>query len=124
MLALVIVAVRQRARSRAFLALGGLLLAQIALGAANVWLGKHAGLILAHLTLGTIVWGTAVYAWTTLMPVPAPRSEPRPPRRARDRRRPPEPLMESTTAKAPNLVRPASGAAAGSSSRTCATTSR
>ena len=39
-------------------------------------LGKHAGLILAHLTLGTIVWGTAVYAWTTLMPVPAPRSHP------------------------------------------------
>ena len=74
-LALVIVAIRQRARSRAFVALGGLLLAQIALGAANVWLGKHAGLILAHLTLGTIVWGTAVYAWTTLMPVHAPRSE-------------------------------------------------
>ncbi len=74
-LALVIVAIRRRAPSRAFLALGGLLVAQIALGAANVWLGKHAGLILAHLTLGTIVWATAVYAWTTLMPVPAPRSE-------------------------------------------------
>jgi heme A synthase len=74
--ALVIVAVRRRAPSRSFLALGGLLVAQIALGAANVWLGKHAGLILAHLTLGTIVWATAVYACTTLMPVPAPRSQP------------------------------------------------
>ena len=75
-LALVLVALRQRAPSRSFRALGLLVLAQIALGAANVWLGKHAGLILAHLTLGTIVWATAVYAWTTLMPVPAPRSAP------------------------------------------------
>ena len=74
-LALVIAAFRRRAPSRSFLALGGLVAAQIALGAANVWLGKHAGLILAHLTLGTIVWATAVYAWTTLMPVPAPRSQ-------------------------------------------------
>jgi heme A synthase len=74
-LALVTVAVRERAGSRAFRVLGGLVALQILLGAANVWLGKHAGLILAHLTLGTIVWGTAVYAWTTLMPVPAPRSE-------------------------------------------------
>ena len=75
-LALVIVAIRRRAPSRSFAALGALVAAQIALGAANVWLGKHAGLILAHLTLGTIVWATAVYAWTTLMPVPAPRSAP------------------------------------------------
>ena len=74
--ALVAVAIRQRAESRSFRVLGGLVALQILLGAANVWLGKHAGLILAHLTLGTIVWGTAVYAWTTLMPVPAPRSEP------------------------------------------------
>ncbi|HXH83818.1 MAG TPA: COX15/CtaA family protein [Candidatus Tectomicrobia bacterium] len=73
-LALVIVAVRRKAPSRSFVALGGLVAAQILLGAANVWLGKHAGLILAHLTLGTIVWATAVYAWTTLMPVPAPTS--------------------------------------------------
>ena len=61
-LALVAVAIRQRAPSRSFLALGGLVAAQILLGAANVWLGKHAGLILAHLTLGTLVWATAVYA--------------------------------------------------------------
>jgi heme A synthase len=74
-LLVVIVAVRERASSRAFRTLGGLVVLQILLGAANVWLGKHAGLILAHLTLGTIVWATAVYAWTTLMPVPAPRSE-------------------------------------------------
>jgi len=75
-LGLVAVAIRQRAPSRSFVVLGVLLACQILLGAANVWLGKHAGLILAHLTLGTIVWATAVYAWTTLMPVPAPRPEP------------------------------------------------
>ena len=108
-IALVVVAIRQRAPSRSFLALGGLLVAQIALGAANVWLGKHAGLILAHLTLGTLVWATAVYAWTTLMPVPAPRSQPV--RRAEPRHRLDD-LMESTTAKAPNLVRPAGGTSA------------
>jgi heme A synthase len=75
-LALVVIALRERVSSRSFRALGLLVIAQIALGAANVWLGKHAGLILAHLTLGTIVWATAVYAWTTLMPVPAPRPAP------------------------------------------------
>lgn len=74
-LALVAVAVRQRAGSRAFGVLGGLLVAQIVLGAANVWLGKHAGLIIGHLALGTAVWATSVYAYTTLMAVPAPARE-------------------------------------------------
>ena len=69
-LALVIASVRRRA-GRAFPALGALLAGQILLGAANVWLGKHAGLILGHLALGTAVWATSVYALTTLMPVPA-----------------------------------------------------
>lgn len=72
--ALVAIALRQHVRSRSFQILGGLLAAQILLGALNVWLGKHAGLIVGHLALGTIVWGTAVYAGTTLMAVPAPRS--------------------------------------------------
>jgi heme A synthase len=71
-LALVIVAFRTRAPTRAFGVLGLLVLGQILLGAANVWLGKHAGLILAHLTLGTLVWATAVYGATRLMAVPAP----------------------------------------------------
>jgi heme A synthase len=79
-LALVALAARRGARSRAFPALGGLLVCQILLGAANVWLGKHAGLILGHLALGTAVWATSVYAYTTLMAVPAPASE-RVPRR-------------------------------------------
>lgn len=73
--ALVAVAVRTRAPSRAFVALGGLVAAQVLLGAANVWFGKHAGLIVGHLALGTIVWATAVYAYTTLMAVPAPARE-------------------------------------------------
>jgi heme A synthase len=71
-IALVAVAIRQRAPSRSFAAVGGLVAAQILLGAANVWFGKHAGLILAHLSLGTIVWATIVYANTTLMRIPAP----------------------------------------------------
>mgnify|MGYP000182661725 CR=1 FL=1 len=86
-LALVIVAVRGGARSRAFPALGGLLVAQILLGAANVWFGKHAGLILGHLALGTAVWATSVYAYTTLMAVPAPAG-----------RRAPQPTTEAATA--------------------------
>ena len=71
-IALVAVAIRQRAPSRSFVAVGGLVAAQILLGAANVWLGKHAGLIVAHLSLGTAIWATIVYANTTLMPTPAP----------------------------------------------------
>jgi heme A synthase len=71
-LALVIAAARAHVRTRAFWALGGLLVGQILLGALNVWLGKHAGLILGHLVLGTTVWATAVYATTTLMPVSVP----------------------------------------------------
>lgn len=33
-----------------------LLVAQILLGAANVWYGEHRGMILAHLSLGTLLW--------------------------------------------------------------------
>ncbi len=72
--ALVAIAIRQQAPSRSFVAVGGLVAAQILLGAANVWLGKHAGLILAHLSLGTVIWASIVYANTTLMAIPAPRS--------------------------------------------------
>ena len=75
-LALVAVAIRQRAPSRSFAAVGGLVAAQILLGAANVWFGKHAGLIVAHLSLGTAIWATIVYANTTLMRIPAPRPVP------------------------------------------------
>jgi hypothetical protein len=47
----------------------------VLLGAANVWAGKHAGLILGHLTLGTILWSTVVYAGATLLPAAAAATE-------------------------------------------------
>jgi len=71
-LALVALALRRRVSSRAFLFAGALLAAQILLGALNVWLGKHAGLILAHLALGTLLWSAIVYAAATLLPAAEP----------------------------------------------------
>jgi heme A synthase len=52
------------------LAAGGLVLLQVLLGALNVWLGKHAGLIVGHLTLGTLLWATVVWAGLTLLEIP------------------------------------------------------
>ncbi len=74
-LAMVALAIRRSAPSRAFVVAGGLLLLQIALGAINVWAGKHAGLIIGHLALGTALWSTVVYAGATLLPVSAPAPE-------------------------------------------------
>lgn len=56
MIALLAVAYRRGSRSRLLTASGGLITAQFALGVMNVLTGKHVGLVLAHLTLGTIVW--------------------------------------------------------------------
>ena len=36
-----------------------------------MWLGKHPWLIVAHLTLATILWATVVYAAASLVEVPA-----------------------------------------------------
>ncbi len=72
MIALVALAVRRRAPSRAFALAGGLLGLQIALGIVNVYAGKHAGLIVGHLMLGTALWSTVVYATATLLPAAAP----------------------------------------------------
>jgi heme A synthase len=58
----------RRVRSRAFPLAVALLLAQILLGALNVWLGKHAELVVAHLTMGTLLWGTVVYAASEVVP--------------------------------------------------------
>jgi heme A synthase len=66
-LATAAVALRDRVRTPAFYAAVLALLGQVLLGAINVWLGKHPGLILAHLTLGTVLWGTVVYAGCTLL---------------------------------------------------------
>ena len=71
-LAMAWVALRRRARSRAFGLAAGLLVLQIALGIINVYAGKHAGLIVGHLMLGTILWSTVVYAAATLLPAASP----------------------------------------------------
>jgi heme A synthase len=65
-------ALARGATSRAFGLAALFLIAQIALGILNVWAGKHAGLILGHLALGTVLWSTVVYAGVTLLPAPAP----------------------------------------------------
>ena len=74
-IAMAALALRRRAPSRAFWIAPLVLVAQIALGAINVWAGKHAGLIIGHLALGTTLWATVVYATATLMPVSAAATE-------------------------------------------------
>lgn len=71
-LAMVAVAMRSGVRSRAFPLAALLLVAQVVLGALNVWLGEHAELVVAHLALGTLLWGTVVDAAMELVPVPEP----------------------------------------------------
>jgi len=75
-LAMAAVALRRRAPSRAFWIAPLILIGQIALGAINVWAGKHAGLIIGHLALGTALWATVVYAAATLMPSSVAAAEP------------------------------------------------
>jgi heme A synthase len=77
-LAMTAVALRRRAHDVAgrerflpFLIAPALLALQILLGAMNVWLGKHPALIVAHLTLATLLWATVVYAASSLLAVPA-----------------------------------------------------
>ncbi|MCD6014088.1 MAG: protoheme farnesyltransferase (Heme synthase) (HemeB farnesyltransferase) [Solirubrobacterales bacterium] len=74
-LAMAAIALVRRAPSRAFGAAALLLVAQIGLGILNVWAGKHAGLILGHLALGTVLWSTVVYAGATLLPASEPAGE-------------------------------------------------
>ncbi len=81
-LAMAAVAIRRKAvgrspnGSRAFLLAPVLLVCQILLGALNVWLGKHPALIVAHLTLATVLWATVVYAAASLLAVPSPARRP------------------------------------------------
>lgn len=70
-LGLFVLARRRGVRSWPFAAAVGLLTIQVLLGALNVWLGKHAGLIVAHLTIGTLLWATLVQATMRLVPVPS-----------------------------------------------------
>jgi heme A synthase len=76
-IALLAVAFARGSRDR-LLALGALLLFfQLLLGALNVWLGEHGPLIVAHLTVATLLWATVIsiaykLAW---LPSPAPSRE-------------------------------------------------
>ena len=77
-LALIGLAALRGWRSRLLLAALALLAVQLALGALNVWLGKHAVLVVAHLTIATLLWSTVLViamrlAWATQ---PASRSDP------------------------------------------------
>jgi heme A synthase len=47
-----------------------ILLVQVLLGAINVWAGEHAGLIVAHLTVGTLLWCSLVLVTMTALREP------------------------------------------------------
>jgi heme A synthase len=66
------IALRSGVPGRAFRLAPLLLVCQILLGASNVWLGEHPGLVVAHLALGTLLWATVVYAAVSLLTIPAP----------------------------------------------------
>jgi len=66
--ALIAVALRRRTAVRYAWTLAGLLAAQILVGALNVWLDEYELLILAHLTLGTLLWATSLGMTLQLAP--------------------------------------------------------
>jgi heme A synthase len=66
--ALVAVALRRRVAVRYAWALAALLGLQILVGALNVWLDEYELLILAHLTLGTLLWATSLGMTLQLSP--------------------------------------------------------
>jgi heme A synthase len=74
-IALVVVALRRRPSPdvvRYAKVLGGLLAAQVLVGALNVWLDEYELLILLHLALGTLLWSAAIALTLQLYRVPAP----------------------------------------------------
>lgn len=71
-IAMVALAARRPVSTRTYALAGALLVTQIALGALNVWAGKHAGLIVGHLALATVLWSSIVYAGATLLPASVP----------------------------------------------------
>jgi heme A synthase len=78
-IALIVMALRRRVASRPAWALAGLLLTQIVLGALNVWLAtEYELLILAHLAVATLLWGTLTQLTLQLYRIPAPVPEPAP----------------------------------------------
>jgi heme A synthase len=75
-------ALRRGSRSRLLAVAGGLLLCQLLLGALNVWLGEHPTLVVAHLTVATLLWSSVVLIAYTLAFVPEGATDSRRPPRA------------------------------------------
>jgi heme A synthase len=69
------IAYRRGSRSRLLGLAALLLLGQLLLGALNVWLGEHAVLIVAHLTVATLLWGCLVLIAYRLAWAPATAAE-------------------------------------------------
>ena len=75
LLALVALALRRRPSGpvvRTAQAVLALLAAQVLVGALNVWLDEYEALIVLHLTLGTLLWASALGLSLQLFRVPAP----------------------------------------------------
>jgi heme A synthase len=81
-LALLVLARRRRVLTPGALIAGGALVAQVAVGAMNVWLGEHELLIVLHLALATLLWSALVWNLLSLVRVPAGRRAPAPRRSA------------------------------------------
>ncbi len=71
MLLLIGVAYRRGSRSRLLAIAGLLLVCQVLLGALNVWLGEHPSLVVAHLTVATLLWSSVLLIAYTLAFAPA-----------------------------------------------------
>jgi heme A synthase len=69
------VAFARGVRSRLLLAVLLLLVAQVTLGALNVWLGEHAVLVVAHLITATVLWSTMLLLAFRFAFAPAPASQ-------------------------------------------------
>jgi heme A synthase len=71
-IALVVMTLRRRlGLERIAYALAGVLVVQLLVGALNVWLEEYEVLILAHLTLGALLWAAAAMLTLQLYPVRA-----------------------------------------------------
>jgi heme A synthase len=60
LIALIVVSLRRRVAVPYALALTGVLVTQILVGALNVWLDEYEWLIVLHLALGTLLWATTL----------------------------------------------------------------
>jgi heme A synthase len=68
LIALITVALRRRVAVRSARLLAALLVAQILVGALNVWLDEYEAMIVLHLALGTLLWAASVGFMLQLAP--------------------------------------------------------